>query len=59
MKWIANQLKNIGAFFSGKAEWLEQQDKAVQDKFSAYNSAVRKTVLAAFIAGVIVGALLQ
>lgn len=59
MKWIAIQLKNIGAFFSGKAEWLEQQDREVKEKFAAYNSTVRKAVGLAFLAGVIVGALLK
>lgn len=55
MNWLATQFKNIGAFFSGNAAWLEQQDKELQEKVAAYNSTMRWITAIAFILGAAFG----
>lgn len=58
MKWIAKKLQEISDFFQGKAEWLDDQNAAANKRFAAYTSRVLKTIVAAFFAGVAVGALI-
>lgn len=55
LNWISMQLKNIGAFFTGNAAWLEQQDKELQQKIAAYNSTMRWITGISFVAGLAVG----
>lgn len=59
MNWLATQMKHVGEFFTGKADWLEQQDKEIKEKFSAYNATVRKTIIVAFALGVAAGLLVK
>lgn len=55
MKWLANQLKNVGAFFTGNAEWLEKQDAEMKTKISSYNTTMRWITGISFLAGFILG----
>lgn len=55
MNWLATQFKNIGAFFSGNAAWLEQQDKELQAHIAAYNSTMRWITGISFVLGAAFG----
>ena len=55
LTWLGTQFKNIGAFFTGNATWLEQVDKGLQEKISAYNNTMRWITGVAFLAGFIAG----
>lgn len=55
MTWLANQLKNIGSFFTGNAEWLEKQDAELKTKIASYNSTMRWITGISFVAGIVVG----
>lgn len=55
MNWLANQMKNIGAFFTGNAAWLEKQDAELKAKMESYNSTMRWITGISFVAGIIVG----
>lgn len=55
MNWLANQLRNVGSFFTGNAAWLEKQDTELKAKMNSYNSTMRWITGISFVIGVIVG----
>lgn len=57
LSWLITQFKNLGAFFSGNAAWLEQADKEIQEKMTAYNATMRWITGGAFVLGFIAGIL--
>jgi hypothetical protein len=54
MKWIADRLKSLGAFFTGKGVQAEATGEKINTRMDAY-AAAKWIILAAFLAGIAVG----
>ncbi len=59
MKWLTDWLRHVGQVLSGKADWLENQEKEIREHFAAFNATVRNLLVAAFLAGVAAGWMLH
>ena len=55
MKWLTDWLRHVGQVLSGKADWLETQEKEIREQFADFNATVRKLLIVAFIVGVLLG----
>ena len=55
MKWLTDWLRHVGQVISGKADWLDNQEKEICEHFAAFNATVRKLLVVAFLAGVAAG----
>ncbi|MDT8901387.1 hypothetical protein [Anaeroselena agilis] len=55
MKWLTDWLRHVGQILSGKADWLDNQEEEIRERFAAFNATVRKLLGIAFVAGVAAG----